>query len=237
MLGLQECNTAAEVRALATRVLARQRRRNRPPLPVRIAINDETPKAFPVEVTRTIVFRATDEQPYPTMASIIGLIRDAYGKTKMDILSKRRDPDIVLPRQIICALAARLTPSTLPAIGRMLGGRDHTTVLHSLKKIERMRAADPAFEQLMAGYEEQLGGASIEKKPRCSLWGVNPALDARLIELATTTQMPLPRIATTLGREFGVTVSGDACYSRLYTIGIKTGKRCKLGPQPLVQAA
>jgi hypothetical protein len=237
MLGLQECKTAAEVRALATQVLARQRRRNRPAPPRRIAINDETPEAFPVEVTRTIVFQATAEQPYPTMNSIIGLICDVYGKTKLDIVSQRREAHIVLPRQIICALAVKLTPNSLPAIGRLLGGRDQTTLLHAMQKIERMRAADSAFEDQMAGFELQLGGASIKKKPRCSVWGVNPALDARLLELATQTQMPHPRIATTLNREFGVNVSGDSCYSRLYTLGIRLGKRCKLGPAPLVKAA
>jgi hypothetical protein len=234
MLGLQECKTAAEVRALATQVLARQRRRNRPAPPRRIAINDKTPEAFPVEVTRTVVFVATAEHPHPTFASIVGLVCDTYGKTKLDMVSKRRDATIVLPRQIICALASSLTPNSLPAIGRLLGGRDHTTVLHATRKIERMRAADPAFDEQMAGLEYQLGGANPQKKIRGGPWATNPAMDERLAYLATQTQMPFKRIAITLGREFGVSISSSSCYARMYTLGIKGGKR---KPQPLARAA
>lgn len=236
MLGLQECKTAAEVRALATRVLARQRRRNRPPLPVRIAINDETPKAFPVEVTRTIVFTATAEHPHPTVASIIGLVCDTYGATKIDMISDRREASIVLPRQIICYLAARLTPHSYPVIGQHLGGRDHTTILHARKKIERMRAADPVIEEQIAGLEYQLGGLNPVEKVRGVLWETHPEMQRRLIELGTQTKMPFARIAMTLGREFGIRVTKGACYAHLASLGIKGGQR-DVERRPLVQAA
>ena len=57
--------------------------------------------------------------------------------TRGDILSERRNRSIVLPRQVGMYLAKRLTARSLPEIGRRFGGRDHTTVLHAIRKIER----------------------------------------------------------------------------------------------------
>lgn len=238
MLNLQECRNAADVRALAKLTIRKAQRLRRPPTPVRIAINDQSPESFQVEVARPIVFvAAVAEQPYPTIASIIGLVGGAYGQTKLDIVSQRRDASIVLPRQIVCALAAKMTPHSLPAIGRFLGDRDHTTILHATQKIARMRAADPAFDEVMAGFEYQLGGVYPQKITRGGPWAANPGMNERLIELTTTTKMPFKRIAITICREFGVSVSADSCKGRMTTMGLKPGRRRKLGPQPMVQAA
>jgi hypothetical protein len=59
-----------------------------------------------------------------------------------DLISARRSADIVRPRQIAMYLAKNLTPNSLPAIGRKFGGRDHTTVLHAVRKIEALRMRD-----------------------------------------------------------------------------------------------
>ena len=52
---------------------------------------------------------------------------------------------MVRPRQIAMYLAKSLTPRSLPEIGRRFGNRDHTTVLHAVRKIEEMAGADRAF--------------------------------------------------------------------------------------------
>jgi chromosomal replication initiator protein len=65
-----------------------------------------------------------------------------YNVSKADLLSARRTRTIVRPRQIAMYLAKVLTPRSLPEIGRRFGGRDHTTVLHAVRKIEGMIEMD-----------------------------------------------------------------------------------------------
>ena len=65
-----------------------------------------------------------------------------YNVSKADLLSARRTRTIVMPRQIAMYLAKVLTPRSLPEIGRRFGGRDHTTVLHAVRKIEGMIEGD-----------------------------------------------------------------------------------------------
>jgi chromosomal replication initiator protein len=70
------------------------------------------------------------------------LVASHYNVTKADILSARRTANVVRPRQIAMYLAKTLTPRSLPEIGRRFGGRDHTTVLHAVRKIEALAGAD-----------------------------------------------------------------------------------------------
>ncbi len=65
-----------------------------------------------------------------------------YNVSKADLLSSRRTRTIVRPRQIAMYLAKTLTPRSLPEIGRRFGGRDHTTVLHAVRKIEGLIEGD-----------------------------------------------------------------------------------------------
>ena len=65
-----------------------------------------------------------------------------FNVSKNELLSNRRTRAIVRPRQIAMYLAKVLTPRSLPEIGRRFGGRDHTTVLHAVRKIEGLVAGD-----------------------------------------------------------------------------------------------
>lgn len=65
-----------------------------------------------------------------------------YNVSKQDLLSNRRTRTIVKPRQVAMYLAKMLTPRSLPEIGRRFGGRDHTTVLHAVRKIEDLVGGD-----------------------------------------------------------------------------------------------
>jgi chromosomal replication initiator protein len=56
---------------------------------------------------------------------------------------------IAYPRQVAMYLVKELTPASLPEIGRMFGGKHHTTVLHSIHKIEKLRQSDPDFNRLI----------------------------------------------------------------------------------------
>ncbi|BBF92094.1 chromosomal replication initiator protein DnaA [Blastochloris tepida] len=76
---------------------------------------------------------------------IIRLVAEHSGISKQDILSSRRTANVVLPRQVAMYLAKTLTLRSLPEIGRRFGGRDHTTVLHAVRKIEEKVKTDRAF--------------------------------------------------------------------------------------------
>lgn len=70
------------------------------------------------------------------------LVGNHYSVSRSDILSSRRTANVVRPRQIAMYLSKILTPRSLPEIGRRFGGRDHTTVLHAVRKIEALTAKD-----------------------------------------------------------------------------------------------
>jgi len=74
---------------------------------------------------------------------ILKVIGRHYNVARADLLSARRSRAVVVPRQIGMYLAKKLTPRSLPEIGRRFGGRDHSTVLHAVRKIEdQMRTDD-----------------------------------------------------------------------------------------------
>lgn len=69
--------------------------------------------------------------------------------TRDDILSDRRDRHFVLARWIAIYLVRLLTPCSTPEMGRLFGGRDHTTILHAINKVEEKRAVDPNLNTLI----------------------------------------------------------------------------------------
>jgi chromosomal replication initiation ATPase DnaA len=73
--------------------------------------------------------------PSPPILKIQEIVARHFGISMTDFLSERRTKNIVLPRQIAMYLAKLLTRRSLPEIGRLFGGRDHTTVLHAVRKI------------------------------------------------------------------------------------------------------
>ncbi|MDJ0613207.1 MAG: chromosomal replication initiator protein DnaA [Rhizobiaceae bacterium] len=70
------------------------------------------------------------------------IVARQFNVSKNDLLSNRRTRVIVRPRQIAMYLAKVMTPRSLPEIGRRFGGRDHTTVLHAVRKIEELSSND-----------------------------------------------------------------------------------------------
>jgi len=78
---------------------------------------------------------------------ILRIVSRHYKVPRNDLLSSRRSRDVVRPRQIAMYLAKALTSRSLPEIGRRFGGRDHTTVLHSVRKVEQMIKDDGDLAQ------------------------------------------------------------------------------------------
>lgn len=83
-----------------------------------------------------------------------------FNVSKSDLLSSRRTRTIVRPRQIAMYLSKAMTPRSLPEIGRRFGGRDHTTVLHAVRKIEELIQGDRSL-----GDEIELLRKMVEDQP------------------------------------------------------------------------
>jgi chromosomal replication initiator protein len=79
-----------------------------------------------------------------------------YNVSRADLLSSRRTANVVRPRQVAMYLAKVLTLRSLPEIGRRFGGRDHTTVLHAVRKIETLAGNDSAFAEEIESLKRQL---------------------------------------------------------------------------------
>jgi chromosomal replication initiator protein len=78
---------------------------------------------------------------------ILKIISKHFGVNRTDLLSSRRNRSIVRPRQIGMYLAKNLTSRSLPEIGRRFGNRDHTTVLHAIRKVEQLMADDMSLKE------------------------------------------------------------------------------------------
>ncbi|HEU0221232.1 MAG TPA: chromosomal replication initiator protein DnaA, partial [Paracoccaceae bacterium] len=91
------------------------------------------------------LLRASDRKV--TVEEIIRKVADHYNLRISDLLSARRSRGLVRPRQIGMFLAKQLTSRSLPEIGRRFGGRDHTTVLHAVRKIDEMRQTDSGLAE------------------------------------------------------------------------------------------
>ena len=78
------------------------------------------------------------EAPPVTVQQIKQEVSRYFKVTITDLVSARRTKDIVVPRQIAMYLCRHLTTCTLPGIGRNLGGRDHTTILYGVSRVENL---------------------------------------------------------------------------------------------------
>lgn len=80
-----------------------------------------------------------------TVDEIQKVVCEHFALKQVDLLSQRRTRAVARPRQVAMYLAKTLTTRSYPDIGRRFGGRDHTTVLHAVRQIERFKAEDPAM--------------------------------------------------------------------------------------------
>ncbi|MCJ8143719.1 chromosomal replication initiator protein DnaA [Ancylobacter sp. A5.8] len=112
-----------------------------------LAHNQLTSSAITLEMAETAVrdlVRSTEPKRV-RVDDILRIVAKHYNVTRADILSQRRTANVVKPRQVAMYLAKTLTLRSLPEIGRRFGGRDHTTVLHAVRKIENLVGSDRAL--------------------------------------------------------------------------------------------
>jgi chromosomal replication initiator protein len=104
---------------------------------VRDLIRPQEPKRIKIEEIQRIVARQ-------------------YNVSRADLLSSRRTANVVRPRQVAMYLAKLMTLRSLPEIGRRFGGRDHTTVLHAVRKIENLVHTDNSLAEEIEILKRQL---------------------------------------------------------------------------------
>ena len=115
------------------------------------------------EVTLPLVRQCLQElfstrSKQPTIEDIQGVVTERFGVKLADLQSRKRTNAIAYPRQIGMYLARRITPMSLEEIGGYFGGRDHSTVLHAVRKITRMSKEDPGCSALLSELSLELRG-------------------------------------------------------------------------------
>ena len=94
------------------------------------------------------------EEKAVTIDHIQKFVADYYQLKMADLKSRNNSKSIAMPRQIAMYLCKHLTHASLPEIGRSFGGKHHSTVIHSLKKIEALRQRDGQFNTLLNSFLE-----------------------------------------------------------------------------------
>ncbi len=103
-------------------------------------------RAISLETTQEVLhdlLRANDRRV--TIEEIQKRVAEHFNIRLADMHSARRARAIARPRQVAMYLSKQLTTRSLPEIGRKFGGRDHTTVMHAVKKVEELKATDASF--------------------------------------------------------------------------------------------
>ena len=111
------------------------------------------------ETAETVVrdlFQSGGEPRRVRIEEIIKTVSRHFGVSKPDILSQRRHRSVVWPRQIGMYLSKQMTARSLPEIGRRFGNRDHTTVLHAIRKIDKELAANPRLRDELEDLKKML---------------------------------------------------------------------------------
>ncbi len=115
-------------------------------------------QAITVETAETIIRDLLQgiEPRRVKIDDILRIVSRHYSVSKADILSQRRHRSVVWPRQIGMYLAKQLTSRSLPEIGRRFGDRDHTTVLHAIRKIDKELEANTRLRDELEELKKQL---------------------------------------------------------------------------------
>ncbi len=113
-----------------------------------VAHADLVGRPMTIETTQDLLrdlLRANDRRV--TIDEIQRKVAEHFNMRVADMHSERRARAVARPRQVAMFLAKHLTQRSLPEIGRKFGGRDHTTVMHAVKKVEELMASDHGFAE------------------------------------------------------------------------------------------
>ena len=118
-----------------------------------IAYASLTGREISLELTHEVLKNVIDQDDKAvTIESIQKYVSDYYQLKVGDLKSRNNSKSVAMPRQIAMYLCKSLTHASLPEIGRSFGGKHHSTVIHSIKKIEDMRQKNGDFNNLIGSF-------------------------------------------------------------------------------------
>ena len=118
-----------------------------------IAYASLTGSEITLELTQDVLKNVIDQDDKAvTIEAIQRFISDYYQLKIGDLKSRNNSKSVAMPRQICMYLCKALTHASLPEIGRSFGGKHHSTVIHSLKKIAELRKKDQVFNSLVENF-------------------------------------------------------------------------------------
>lgn len=125
-----------------------------PPEPAAWSPPELPPDVLQVKELMEAVYKALESVPILRIQRACA--EEFDGVTVRDIVSSRRTKNVVLPRMVAIYLCRELTTKSLPEIGRRFGNRDHTTILHSCRKIGVIMKEDPCFAERVNAVRERV---------------------------------------------------------------------------------
>ncbi len=120
-----------------------------------IAFASLTGRELSVELAQEVLHNVKDhEEKAVTIDHIQKFVSDYYQLKLADLKSRNNSKSIAMPRQVAMYLCKALTHASLPEIGRSFGGKHHSTVIHSIRKVETLRKGDTQFNMLLNSFME-----------------------------------------------------------------------------------
>jgi chromosomal replication initiator protein len=118
-----------------------------------IAYASLTGREITLELTHEVLKNVLEgDDKAITIESIQKYVSDHYQLKVADLKSRNNSKSVAMPRQVAMYLCKSLTDASLPEIGKSFGGKHHSTVIHSIKKIDDMRKANGDFNNLINGF-------------------------------------------------------------------------------------
>jgi len=120
-----------------------------------IAYASLTGQEITLQLTQDVLKNVLDhEQKAVTIEGIQKFVADYYNLKMVDLKSRNNSKSVAMPRQVAMYLCKSLTRASLPEIGRSFGGKHHSTVIHSIRKVEDLRKRDGDFNTLIGNFLE-----------------------------------------------------------------------------------
>jgi chromosomal replication initiator protein len=118
-----------------------------------IAYASLTGREISLDLTQEILRNVIDQdEKHVTIENIQKFAAEYYQLKVADLKSRNNSKSVAMPRQVAMYLCKSLTHASLPEIGRSFGGKHHSTVIHSIKKVEILRKKDPNFNSVMESF-------------------------------------------------------------------------------------
>jgi chromosomal replication initiator protein len=120
-----------------------------------IAYASLTGRELSIELAQEVLRNVIDhEEKAVTIESIQKFVSEYYQLKLAELKSRNNSKSVAMPRQVAMYLCKALTHASLPEIGRSFGGKHHSTVIHSIKKVEALRKQDLNFNTLLNSFLE-----------------------------------------------------------------------------------